>query len=58
MALPWIRPLADLAQKSIQMCGEGGGGVHEYFIPNKYGKYQSSDYVVKAESGFQCICIH
>ena len=41
-------PLADLAQKSIQMCG-----CHEYFIPTKFGKYPSSDSVVKADSVFQ-----
>ena len=42
--------------KSIQMCG-GGGGVHEYFIPTKFGKYPSSDSVVKADSEFQYIYI-
>ena len=54
--LPWIHPLVDLAQKSIQMCG--GGGVMSTFIPNKFGKYPSSDSVVKADSGFQYIYIH
>ena len=34
------------------MCGGGG---HEYFIPTKFGKYPSSDSVVKADSVFQYI---
>ena len=35
-----------------------GVGGHEYFIPNKFGKYQSSDYVVKIDSGFQYIYVY
>ena len=53
MALPWIRPWADLVQKSIQMCGG-----HEYFIPTKFGKYPSSDSVVKADYVFPYIYMH
>ena len=44
MALPWIHPREDLAQKSMQMCED-----HEYFILTKFSKYPSSDYVVKAD---------
>ena len=53
MALPWIHPWADLAHKSIQMCGG-----HEYFIPTKFGKYTSSDSVVKADYVFPYIYMH
>ena len=51
MALPWIRPWVDLVQKSIQMCGV----MIEYFIPTKFGKYPSSDSVVKADYVFSYI---
>ena len=51
MALLWIRPFTDLAQKSIQMCGN-----HVYFIPTKFGKYPSGDSVVKADYVFPNKC--
>ena len=31
---------------------------HEYFIPTKFGKYQSSDSVVKADYVFRYIYMH
>ena len=31
---------------------------HEYFIPTKFGKYPSSDSVVKADSVFQYIYVY
>ena len=31
---------------------------HEYFIPTKFGKYPSSDSVVKADSVFPYIYMH
>ena len=48
MALPWIHRWADLAQKSMQKCGG-----HEYVT--KFGKYPSSDSVVKADNVFPYI---
>ena len=34
MALLWICPLADLAQKSIQMCRGGGMDIKQHFFPD------------------------
>ena len=53
MALPWIRPWVDLDQKSMQICGD-----HEYFIPTMFGKYPSSDSVVKTDYVFPYIYMH
>ena len=53
MALPWIHPWADVAQKvNTNMRG------HEYFIPTKFGEYPFSDSVVKADNVFPYIYMH
>ena len=53
MALPWIHPWEDLAQKLMQICGG-----HEYFTRTKFGKYPSSHSVVKADYVFPYIYMH
>ena len=53
MALPWIHPWEDLAKKSITNVRG-----HEYFIPTKFGKYPSSNSVVKSDSVFPYIYMH
>ena len=53
MALPWVRPWADLAQKSIQVCG-----VMSSFFPAKFGEYRSSDFEVKADYVFPSAYIY
>ena len=53
MALPWIHPLVDLAQKAIQMCVG-----HEFFIPSKFGKYPLNYSVVKAVYVFPYMNMH
>ena len=53
MALPWIRPSADLAQKKMQMCG-----VMSTLSLPKFGKYPLNNSVVKADYVFQYIYMH
>ena len=52
-APPWIHPWADSAQESTQMCGV----MSTLSLPS-FGKYPSSNSVVKADYVFQYIDMH